>query len=116
MTLGLLVLTLAGWGILGYVVVRMPVTAGAQGLFYAAAFLALAGTVALVVTLYEARLGNQQSGWLRSPLATGIRFAVAADAALWLQSLRLLTVGYVVLLVAAFVVMEFVLRRGNGRG
>ena len=120
---GVVALTLIGWAVLAYVVVLLPVSAGSQAVLYAAGFVALSGSVALVYELYLARArGRGPARPATALLGTGMRFAVIAEFALWLQSLRLLTPGYAVLLAAAFIFLEFLARqagdseRGQRRG
>ena len=107
---------------LAYVVVALPVSPGAQAVFYTSGFVALAGSTALVYELYQSRARN--GGPHRhavSLLGTGMRLALTVDFALWLQSLRALTAGYLVVLVGAFLFLEFLARqatddRDRGRG
>lgn len=97
---------------LAYVVVALPVSAGGQAVFYTAGFVAVAGSTALVCELYQSR--TRPHGAPRRAVAllgTGMRFALAVEFALWLQSLRVLTAGYVVLLVGAFLFLEFLARQ-----
>lgn len=115
-------LTALGWAVLAYVVFALPVSPGAQTVFYTAGFVALAGSVALIYELYRSR--TQPEAPHRnavSLLGTGMRFALVVEFAFWLQSLRALTAGYVVLLVGAFLFLEFLARqvaddRDRGRG
>jgi hypothetical protein len=117
-----LALTLLGWLVLAYVVVALPVSPGTQAVFYTAGFVAFAGSAALLYELYQSR--TRPSGSPRravSLLGTGMRFALAVEFALWLQSLRALTAWYVVLLVGTFLFLEFLARqvaddRDRGRG
>ena len=49
-------------------------------------------------------------------IGVGMRLAFALEFGLWLQSLRMLSVGYLVLLVAGFLALEFLFRQlANGR-
>jgi len=110
--LALIALTILGWVVLAYVVFALPVSPGTQTVFYTASFVALAGTTALVYELYQSR--TRPAGTAPravSLLGTGMRFALAVDFALWLQSLHALTAGYVVLLVGAFLFLEFLSRQ-----
>jgi hypothetical protein len=104
--------TAVGWAVVAYVVLVLPVSAGAQGVFYTAGFVALAGTVALVVTGYEARAGRTATRKRAvDQLGTGMRFAVAIEFALWLQSLRMLTPIYVLVILSGFGFLEMLFRR-----
>ena len=115
-------LTVLGWAVLAYVVLALPVTPGAQAVFYTSGFVALAGSTALVYELYQSRTrGGRSHRRAVLLLGTGMRLALAVDFALWLQSLRALTAGYLVLLVGAFLFLEFLARqatedRDRGRG
>ena len=103
-----------GWAVVAYVVLVMPVSAGAQAVFYTAGFVALAGTAALVVAMYEARASGAPSRRRAiDGLGTGMRFAVAVEFALWLQSLRMLTPIYVVLILFGFGFLEMLFRRAR---
>lgn len=104
----------AGWGLLAYTVSELPVTPASQMVLYSTAFLAICGTSALVLELYHARAER------RGPrphavafLGTGMRLALVLDLGLWLQSIRMLTAAYVVLLVAAFLFLEFLARQAS---
>lgn len=105
---GLAALTLAGWVVVGYVVLALPVSRATEAVFYTAGFVALAGLAALALAFYQARVAR------RTPpppamalLGTGMRFAFVTEFALWLQSLRVLTVWHLILLVAGFLFIEF---------
>jgi len=105
----LLVLSAAGWALVAYVVLALPVSPTAQIIFYAGAFGALAGTWALIARLvYRRRL--QRDIGLIAALSGGFRFAVAFEFGLWLQSLRMLTVPYAVLLLGAYLATEYLFR------
>jgi len=108
----LVALTFLGWVVLTYVVFALPVSPGAQAVLYTAGFVAIAGSTALVCELYQSR--TRRHGAPRRAvllLGTGMRFALAVEFALWLQSLRVLTAGYVVLLVGAFLFLEFLAKQ-----
>ena len=95
-----------------YVVIALPVSPGAQAVFYTAGFVALAGSAALTCELYQRRMRSGEPGRPAvAHLGTGMRFALAVEFALWLQSLRALTAGYLVLLVGAFLFLEFLARQ-----
>ena len=96
--------------VLAYVVIALPVSPATQAVFYTAAFVALAGTAALTYELYLSRTKSDHRRAV-SLLGTGMRLALAVDFALWLQSLRALTAGYLVLLVGAFLFLEFLARQ-----
>ncbi|HEY3117160.1 MAG TPA: hypothetical protein VGK54_10500 [Chloroflexota bacterium] len=105
----LLMLSAAGWALVAYVVLALPVTPTAQIIFYGGAFGALAGTWAMVARLaYRRRL--QRDLGLIAALSGGLRFALALEFGLWLQSLRMLTVPYAVLLLAAYLTTEYLFR------
>ncbi len=113
--LGLLFLTLAGWLLLIYVVVALPVSSGTQAIFYASGFVALAGTVALVSELYQARASKGDSHPRAVHLlGAGMRLAFAVEFALWLQSLRVLTAAYLVFILAGYVFLEILFRYTSG--
>lgn len=115
-------LTVLGWMVLAYVVVALPVSPGAQTVLYSAGFVALAGSTALLYEFYQSRTrSGRPPRRAVSLLGTGMRFALVVEFALWLQSLRALTAGYLVLLVGAFLFLEFLARqaaddRERGRG
>ncbi len=106
--------TAIGWAVVAYVVMALPASAGAQAVFYTAGFVALAGTVALIVASYQARVGP---GATRTraidQLGTGMRFAVAIEFGLWLQSLRMLTPIYVLAILVGFGLLEMLFRRAR---
>ncbi|MBM2811998.1 MAG: hypothetical protein HW416_2757 [Chloroflexi bacterium] len=105
-------LTVMGWAIVAYVVAFTPVSSGAQTVLYSAGFVAITGTVALVLELFHAR-----RGWHSSRpraihlLGSGMRFAVALEFALWLLSLRMLTIPLLGLIIAGFLLLEFLFRK-----
>jgi hypothetical protein len=105
---GLAGLTLAGWAVVAYVVLALPVSPAGEVVFYTAGFVALAGLAAFAYGFWLARVGRRAD---RPPalatLGTGMRFAFAAEFGLWLQSLRVLTGWHVLLLVVGFLFMEF---------
>jgi len=109
---GLFLLTLLGWGLLLYVILALPASAsGAQALFYGAGFVALTGSAAFISALYRSR--SRRSGGplrARNTLAMGMRFAIAVEFALWLQSFRLLTAPYLVFIIAGFLLLEMLFR------
>jgi hypothetical protein len=109
------IFTAVGWLVVAYVVLVMPVSTGAQAVFYTAGFVALAGTAALLITAYEAR-SRRAAPRSRAidQLGTGMRFAVAMEFALWLQSLRMLTPIYVILILVGFGFLETLFRRARG--
>jgi hypothetical protein len=107
-------LTFLGWVVLAYVVIALPVSPASQAVFYTASFVGIAGSTALLYELYQSR--TRPSGPRRravSLLGTGMRFALAVEFALWLQSLRVLTAGYLVLVVGAFLFLEFLARQAG---
>jgi hypothetical protein len=113
--LGLFLFTLVGWSLLLYVIVAVPVSPGAQLLFYGAGFVAIAGSVALVGALYQARSRRDESRLhAMSFLGLGLRLAFAVEFALWLQSLRLLTPSYLIFIAAGFFLLEILLRSAGG--
>lgn len=112
-----LALALGGWCIVGLVVAVLPVTPSTQSLFYAAGFAALAGTWALGRELYQLRHGHRAPG-ASSPiyfLGSGMRFALAVEFGLWLQSLRMLTPVYIALLATSFLLLEYLFRSAESR-
>jgi hypothetical protein len=113
--LGLFLFTLIGWALLLYVIVAVPVSSGAQIILYGAGFVAIAGSVALVAALYQAR-SRDGEGRPRavSMLGVGLRIAFAVEFALWLQSLRLLTPAYLIFIAAGFLLVEILIRSVGG--
>lgn len=111
----LLILSAGGWALIAYVVLALPVTPAAQAIFYAGAFGALAGTWALLARLAYRRRWHQELGIIGA-LGGGLRFALAVEFGLWLQSLRMLTVPYAVLLVAGYLATEYLFRSLAPRG
>ena len=111
----LFLLSAGGWALVAYVVLALPVTPAAQTIFYAGAFAALAGTWALIARLAYRRRGQKDLG-LVAALSGGLRFAVAVEFGLWLQSLRMLTVPYAVLLLAGYLATEYLFRSLAPRG
>ncbi len=105
----LLMLSAGGWALVAYVVLALPVTPAAEVIFYAGAFAALAGSWALLARLAYRRRFQRELG-LIAALGGGLRFALALEFGLWLQSLRMLTVPYAVLLLAGYLAMEYLLR------
>ena len=105
-----LALTALGWAVLAYVVAVLPVSPSTQAVFYTAGFVALAGSAALTYELYLWRTTRHRRPAI-SLLGTGMRFALAVEFALWLQSIRALTAWYLVLLVGAFLFLEFLSRQ-----
>lgn len=105
---GLAALTAAGWIVVAYVVLVLPVSPVTEVVFYTAGFVALAGLAAFAWGLYQARVVRRSSPPpALALLGTGMRFAFVVEFALWLQSLRVLTVWHLVLLVAGFLFIEF---------
>ena len=110
-----LAITLAAWVLVGYLVAFLPVTADTQAAFYACGFVALAGTYAMMLELYYARAeGVELRPRALAMLGGGMRFAIAAEFALWLQSLRMLTAAYLVFIVAAFFFVELLFHKALG--
>ena len=115
-----LALALGGWSVVGFVVLVLPVSPPTQAAFYAAGFAALAGSWALLRELYRARRMSSSSG---SPdsltainyLGSGMRFASAVEFGLWLQSLRMLTTVYIVLLTISYLFLEYLFRAAENR-
>lgn len=114
---GLLALTLCGWAVVIYVIMVLPVSSGAQAVLYTAGLVALAGSAALALDLYSARAGApvQRFGAM-GYLGTGMRFALAMEFALWLQSLRMLTPAYLVFIIVGFLLIELLFRRAADGG
>src|SRR5581483_11207298 len=109
--LGLVTFTVLGWALSVYVILALPVSPGAEAVLYAAAFVAIAGTAALVLGFYYARTRAADSRpKITSLLAGGMRLAFAVEFALWLQSLRVLTAAYLVFILAGFLFMEALFR------
>jgi hypothetical protein len=112
--LAVAIFTAVGWLGVAYIVLALPVSAGAQAAFYTAGFVALAGTAALVIAGYGARVSRTPArGRAIDHLGTGMRFAVAMEFALWLQSLRMLTPIYVLFILVGFSFLEMVFRRAR---
>ncbi|MEA2638909.1 MAG: hypothetical protein QOF51_303 [Chloroflexota bacterium] len=105
--LGVLALAAVGWIVVAIVLLIVPVSPGAQAVFYTAGFVAIASTAALVLELFQVRTGLPTRPRAISLIGTGMRLAFAVEFGLWLQSLRVLSAGYLVLLVVGFVVLEF---------
>lgn len=111
-------LALGGWGTAIFVVVALPVSPTAQAVFYAAGFAALAGSWALIRELYQARRMQSESTNLPTAIAflgSGMRFALTVEFGLWLQSLRMLTPVYIVLLVISYLILEYLFRAAESR-
>lgn len=106
--------TAGGWGVVAYVILTLPVSPGSQAVLYTAGFVALAGTIALLTAGFSGRMGRA-SGRARAidNLGTGMRFAVAIEFALWLQSLRMLTPFYVLAILAGAGFLEMLFRRSR---
>ena len=112
--IGVLALTLLGWAVVAYVVLVLPVDAVTQAVFYTAGFVALTGACALLLELYHARSrGRRPRPLAVQLLGTGMRFAFLVEFGLWLQSLRMLTAAYVVLLFAGFLFIEYLFQKPN---
>src|SRR5688572_4414778 len=115
-----LALAFGGWAVVAFVVAVLPVGPSTQAVFYAAGFAALAGTWALLRELYQARRGapGSRSAPQTSAihfLGSGMRFALAIEFALWLQSLRMLTPPYVALLTVSYLTVEYLFRAAETR-
>lgn len=110
----MLFLALGGWAVVAYVVLALPITPTTQGMFYAGGFVALAGTWASLQTLYHTRRGTPAPGAV-TLLTGGTRFALVAEFALWLQSLRMLTPAYAILLAASYGLLEYLFRSADAR-
>jgi len=109
---GVLALTATGWGVVIYVVTGLPVDPGTQAVFYTSGFVALAGSVALLLEMYYARVGHRDPRPLAvNLLGQGSRFAFMVEFALWLQSLRMLTAAYLVFLIAGYLFVELLFHR-----
>ena len=112
------VLALGGWAIALFVVVLLPVSPTTQAVFYAAGFAGLAGSWALLRELYYLRRVTIEAASVPSAiglLGSGMRFAAGVEFALWLQSLRMLTPVYVVLLIVSYLFLEYLFRSAEGR-
>ncbi len=115
--LGVALLTVLGWIVVVIVVATLPVTSGTQAVFYTAGFVALAGSAALILELYYARVGRRDPRPSAvSLLGRGMRFAFTFEFGLWLQSLRMLTAAYAVLLIAGFLCLEILFQYASQRG
>ena len=114
-----LALALGGWAVVAFVVVVLPVSPSTQSVFYAAGFAALAGTWALLRDLYHARRGAPDRTLLEGGaihfLGSGMRFALAVEFGLWLQSLRMLTPVYIALLAISYLLLEYLFRAAETR-
>lgn len=113
--LGVVGLTLLAWAVVAYVVAALPPSPGAQAILYTAGLVALAGTAALLLQAYHNRPGarGQMAGAINY-LGGGMRFALAMEFALWLQSLRMLTAVYLVFIVGGFLFIELLFRYAAG--
>lgn len=113
-----LALALGGWSVVAFIVAVLPVSPATQAVFYAGGFAALAGTWALLRELYHARhtppAASLQMGAIHF-LSSGMRFAMAIEFALWLQSLRMLTPVYIVLLAVSYLLLEYLFRAAETR-
>jgi hypothetical protein len=119
--LGVIALTALGWAVVGYVVLLLPVDTVTQAVFYTAGFVAMTGVCALLLELYHARSGGRRPRPIAVHLlGTGMRFAFLVEFGLWLQSLRMLTAAYAVLLFAGFLFIEYLFQKTSsargGRG
>ncbi|MPZ15762.1 MAG: hypothetical protein GEU73_15295 [Chloroflexi bacterium] len=114
---GVVALSAVAWTAVAYVVLALTVSPAAQAVFYAAGFVALTGTAAILLELYHARAATSvPRPRAASLLGTGMRFAVTVEFALWLQSLRILTAAYLVLLIAGFLALEYVIQQVRDQG
>jgi hypothetical protein len=116
--LGTLTLTVLAWSLVGYVIIALPISPAAQAVLYTAGFVALAGSTALFLELYHSR-ANRRRGFRPGSvhfLGTGMRFAVAVEFGLWLHTLRMLTVAYVVSILAGFLILELLFHRAGAIG
>lgn len=115
-----LALAVGGWCTVAFVVVVLPVSPSTQSVFYAAGFTALAGTWALLRELYHARRLSPGARSLAPVgsihfLGSGMRFALTVEFGLWLQSLRMLTPAYILLLAVSYLLLEYLFRAaGDG--
>jgi len=96
-----------GWAVMTLLVLVVPVSPSAQLVFYVAGFVGLSATFALVLELYHARSGELPRRRAFQLLGSGMRLAFVIMFALWLQSLRVLTVVYAGLLGVGFLILEF---------
>lgn len=113
---GVALLTVLGWLVVALVVTTLPVSSATQAVFYFAGFVALAGSVALLLELYDTRLGRRRARLSAvNHLGSGMRFAFTFEFALWLQSLRMLTVVYAVLLLVGFLGLEILFQLTSQR-
>ena len=115
-----LALALGGWLLTLFVVIILPVTPTAQAVLYAAAFAALSGSWALIRELYAARrLPPTAMPGSHSPaisfLGSGMRFAATVEFGMWLQTLRMLTPVYMVLLLITYLFLEYLFRAAENR-
>jgi hypothetical protein len=113
-------LALGGWLLAAFVVLVLPVTPTAQAVLYAAGFAALSGSWALLRELYVARRQPAGAPAGSHPpaiyfLGSGMRFAATAEFGLWLQSLRMLTPVYIVLLIVTYLFLEYLFRAAENR-
>ena len=99
-------LAAVGWVVVTLLVLLVPVSASAQLVFYVAAFVGLSATFALMLELFHARSGEMPRRRGFQLLGSGMRLAFVIIFALWLQSLRVLTVIYAGLLGVGFVILE----------
>ena len=111
--LGLFLATMVGWALLLYVIIAVPVSPGAQLMFYGAGFVAIAGSATMIATLYQSRVRRAEPHVL-GILGMGLRLAFAIEFALWLQSLRLLTTAYLIFIAAGFFLVEILIRSFGG--
>ena len=110
-----LALTFSGWAVLAYVILALPVTPTAQAVFYAAGFVALAGTGALVFDLYRLRRGGDTDRKMGPVLllGNGMRLALAVEFSMWLQSLRMLSFAHLALVAGAYLLLEYLFRSAD---
>lgn len=110
-------LALGGWAVALIVVFAWPVSPTTQAVLYAAGFAGLSGTWALLRESYYLR---RSAEGVNPPtaiglLGSGMRFATAVEFGLWLQSLRMLTTVYVILLVVSYLFLEYLFRSAETR-
>jgi len=112
--LSVIALALLGWAVVAAVVLTVPVSIGAQAVFYIAGFVALSGTAALAFELFFMRSGQAARPRAINLVGSGMRLAFVAEFALWLQSLRMLSFAYAVLIMAGLVLFEYLIRQLAG--
>ncbi|MBI2303536.1 MAG: hypothetical protein HYU86_02150 [Chloroflexi bacterium] len=106
------------WGGFGYILFREdPGSDVNRALFFLSLFVALLGSASLAAYGLSFRVFSlrRHQGWWGSALLQGLPLALVVSAAVWLQSLRVLTLGMGIVLVAMLGLAEFLTLYVRGR-